>query len=397
MLVIVLSVGGVSSGASAATVGREVVVQGEGTPQSDPTVQDQVAGKKKQKAKLKKIKVSGVVPTGVSFSLRKPMLRGSTVLNRITFAYLIETQVTAELKRQARAKKQCPVVPKMRLTSKVSTSIYKGRYASAAMIFRGTWCSGTHYQAVRSVTLDLKHSRPVKTQALAPLAGKALQWEIIAKLYKTKAYKKGHLGPKGTTLVPRSVKASRARNWTRVQGIEGWLATKKGIRFWVTADYGVQAVTLPWAVMRKTPGAVAGHSLARTFYAGTGFGGVVAPIPAELAAVSVGNAGGRWENAAQGVALTIAAEARAKGVTAAQLVAADDATAAGLGKVSARTWDGKVLTLSGVGADARRFMIRRAIGASGSVRVMWVYPEGAAAWVNVWARDLAAGLRHAPL
>ncbi|MDR0505038.1 MAG: hypothetical protein LBG70_04440, partial [Bifidobacteriaceae bacterium] len=174
------------------------------------------ANAKVRRPKLKTIRSNGRVPSGVRFALRKPSLQGSTLRNRSAFAFQVEQMVSSELANQARAKRYCLKIPRLKLTATTKGSIYLGRYASVVMIFKGVWCGGKPYRNARSFTLDLKRSKLVTLDQLSPNGTDLLDWQIIEKLYQTTAYTSGKLGPKGSTLVPRSFSNNTARGWTRM-------------------------------------------------------------------------------------------------------------------------------------------------------------------------------------
>ena len=352
----------------------------------------------KKKARIKTITTRGNVPSGVAFKLSKPVLSGSSLRNRLAFAYKVERFVTIELRRQARAKSVCPKIPRLHVTSKVEAGIYAGRYASIAMVFAGRWCKNKPYRSVRTFTLDLKLQKFATKSDFGRLGGRTRQWAIIDALYRTPAYKKGLLGPKGTTLIPRAYRTIRSLGWTRMPAIEGWRVMKKGMRFYIAAKNQVQVVMLPWARLNADHEMAFGHPRAYRHYMGNGFAGLVAPIPTQLASISTTQTGGVWRNDAQKVSLVIEARAYPPGSTAAKAVGAADAAAASLGEVSLRTLDSKVLTIRGVLSSdpTRRFIIRQVFGATGSVRIEWTYPA-TASWVEVWAADVAKGIRHVKL
>jgi hypothetical protein len=206
---------------------------------------------KRSKPRITYLRNSAQSTAGVSFSVVKPQLKGSTSINRLALMYRVESALTDAIRHQAKYAKTCSKRPALKLRGTSKGAVYAGRYASVGLVFTGNGCKGSTWRRVKTFTLDLKRGAFVKMRQMVPLRGKALQLELIEKLYKTPAYRRGALGGKRVTLVTRDQARSKARKQAPLPPIEGWRVTKAGAVFYfLAADAKVVQVSLRWRKLR---------------------------------------------------------------------------------------------------------------------------------------------------
>jgi hypothetical protein len=356
--------------------------------------------KKAKPARITAIRNRGRVPSGVVFSIRKPALAGGTEANRLTFLFNVEDAITDELRAQARAKKACSkrqMPRRLKLTGDFAAGVIDGRWASAALVFTGSWCRGTTYTSVRSFTLDLTTNRPAALAALTPLSKADVLWAAIPDLYTSEAYAAGKLGPAGTTLVAAPQGTSAEVSWRRVPAFTHWVATRDGIQVYIPVGSTVVSALAPWHDIGSKPTMVADHAIRYAPYASPTCG-IVARIPTELAPAHLTPGYMAWISPDGGTS----AQIQVRPTTSSDLAAMVEAELAEIqvgGIVTEASVDGLTLTISGHEAanpDAL-FAVQVRYGPASTVRVAYRYPAGAAPWAAAWAVETMTTLRTIPL
>ncbi|MDR1293401.1 MAG: hypothetical protein LBK59_00340 [Bifidobacteriaceae bacterium] len=369
-------------------------------PASPVTAVTAVVTKKAKPVRITAIRTRGRVPSGVVFSVRKPALKGGTETNRLTFLFNVEDAITDELRAQARAKKACSkrqTPRRLKLTGDFTAGVIDGRWASAALVFTGSWCRGATYTSVRSFTLDLTTNRPATLAALTPLSKSDVLWAAIPDLYTSEAYAARKLGPTGTTLVAPPQATSKALGWTRVPAFTHWVATRDGIQIYIPVGRTFVPALAPWHDVGSTPTTVAGHAIRYAPYASAPCG-VVARIPTELAPAHLTPAAMAWISPDGGTS----AQVQLRPTSSANLSAMVDGELAEIaagGVITDASLDGTTLNVTGHEAanpDAL-FAVRVRYGPASTTRVIYRYPAAAAPWATAWATETMTTLRTAPL